>query len=153
MAIRASTATSGAGSLTCGSTQSRNFRLGRALGAGEARPGGTVEGVATARAACELAARHGVELPIAAAVADVLAGTLTVEGAMAALIGGDDYGLLLTCPERDADALARLVADETGTTLTRIGTITPPERGRTLILDDGRTAPLDIGSWLHFGGE
>lgn len=34
-----------------------------------------------------------------------------------ALIGGDDYGLLFTCPERDADALARLVADETGTTL------------------------------------
>lgn len=73
-------------SLTCGSTQSRNFRLGQALGAGEARPGGTVEGVATARAACRLAAEHGIELPIAAAVADVLAGTLTVEGAMTALL-------------------------------------------------------------------
>ena len=70
-----------------------------------------------------------------------------------ALIGGDDYGLLLTCPERDADALARLIADETGTTLTRIGTITPPERGRTLVLDDGRKIALDIGSWQHFGGE
>lgn len=73
-------------SLTCGSPQSRNFRLGEALGAGAARPGGTVEGVATARAACQLAAEHGVELPIAAAVADVLEGTLTVEGAMAALL-------------------------------------------------------------------
>ena len=70
-----------------------------------------------------------------------------------ALIGGDDYGLLLTCPERDADALARLVANETGATLTRIGTITPPEKGRTLVLDDGRKIALDIGSWQHFGGE
>lgn len=73
-------------SLTCGSQQSRNFRLGAALGAGAARPGGTVEGVATARAACRLAAERGVELPIAAAVADVLEGTLDVEGAMAALL-------------------------------------------------------------------
>lgn len=73
-------------SLTCGSTQSRNFALGVALGAGEARPGGTVEGVATARAACTLGAARGVELPIAAAVADVLDGTMTIEGAMAALL-------------------------------------------------------------------
>ena len=46
-------------SLTCNSGQSRNFALGRALGAGAARPGGTVEGVATARAACQLGARAG----------------------------------------------------------------------------------------------
>ena len=72
--------------LTCSSTQSRNFALGRALGAGEARPAGTVEGVATARAACQLAAGHRIELPIAAAVADVLDGALTLEGAMAALL-------------------------------------------------------------------
>lgn len=32
-------------SLTCNSMQSRNFALGRALGAGAARPGGTVEGL------------------------------------------------------------------------------------------------------------
>ncbi len=73
-------------SLTCNSMQSRNFALGRALGAGEVRPGGTVEGVATARAACQLGARHGVELPIAAAVADVLDGTATIGGAMEALL-------------------------------------------------------------------
>ena len=73
-------------SLTCNSAQSRNFALGQALGAGAARPGGTVEGVATARAACQLGARAGVELPIAAAVADVLDGALTVEGAMEALL-------------------------------------------------------------------
>jgi glycerol-3-phosphate dehydrogenase (NAD(P)+) len=72
-------------SLTCNSAQSRNFALGRALGAGAARPGGTVEGVATARAACTLGARHGVELPIAAAVADVLDGA-TLASAMDALL-------------------------------------------------------------------
>jgi glycerol-3-phosphate dehydrogenase (NAD(P)+) len=73
-------------SLTCNSAQSRNFALGRALGAGAARPGGTVEGVATARAACQLGARHGIELPIAAAVADVLDGVATVAAAMEALL-------------------------------------------------------------------
>jgi glycerol-3-phosphate dehydrogenase (NAD(P)+) len=90
MGARAETLTglSGLGdlSLTCNSGQSRNFALGRALGAGEARPGGTVEGVATARAACKLAARHGIELPIAAAVADVLEGRMTIAGAMEALL-------------------------------------------------------------------
>jgi glycerol-3-phosphate dehydrogenase (NAD(P)+) len=73
-------------SLTCNSTQSRNFALGRALGSGAARPGGTIEGVATARAACALSARHGVEMPIAAAVADVLDGGQTIDGAMDALL-------------------------------------------------------------------
>ena len=73
-------------SLTCGSIQSRNFAAGCALGAGETRPGGTVEGVATARAACQLGARHGVELPIATAVADVLEGTATLADAMDALL-------------------------------------------------------------------
>jgi glycerol-3-phosphate dehydrogenase (NAD(P)+) len=73
-------------SLTCNSMQSRNFALGRSLGAGETRPGGTVEGVATARAACQLGAARGVELPIAVAVASVLDGSLTVEGAMETLL-------------------------------------------------------------------
>jgi glycerol-3-phosphate dehydrogenase (NAD(P)+) len=73
-------------SLTCNSEKSRNFALGRALGAGETRPGGTVEGVATARAACRLGDRMGVELPIAAAVANVLDGAATVAESMEALL-------------------------------------------------------------------
>ncbi len=73
-------------SLTCNSTQSRNFALGRALGAGAARPGGTVEGAATAGAACALSERLGVEMPIASAVADVLDGALTIDAAMDALL-------------------------------------------------------------------
>jgi glycerol-3-phosphate dehydrogenase (NAD(P)+) len=90
MGARAETLTglSGLGdlSLTCNSGQSRNFALGRAMGAGEPGAGGTVEGVATARAACELGRRHGVDLPIAAAVADVLDGATTLAGAMEALL-------------------------------------------------------------------
>ena len=73
-------------SLTCNSTQSRNFALGRALGSGAAPPSGTVEGVATARAARALSLRHGVEMPIAEAVTDVLDGALTIDGAMDGLL-------------------------------------------------------------------
>ena len=73
-------------SLTCNSTLSRNFATGRALGAGEPRPGGTVEGVATAQAACALGHRHGVEMPIAQAVAAVLDGTLTLGEAIEGLL-------------------------------------------------------------------
>jgi glycerol-3-phosphate dehydrogenase (NAD(P)+) len=72
--------------LSCASALSRNFALGLALGRGRPLPGGTVEGVATARAACELGARRGVDLPIAAAVADALDGRLTVAAAMEALL-------------------------------------------------------------------
>ncbi len=73
-------------SLTCTSPQSRNFAAGRAIGSGAAIPGGTVEGVATARAACQLAFDHGVETPVAAAVADVLDGAMTLNEAMDALL-------------------------------------------------------------------
>jgi len=73
-------------SLSCNSGRSRNYRLGRALGASDARPGGTVEGVATARAACGLAARVQVEMPVAAVVSDVLDDALTVAEAMDALL-------------------------------------------------------------------
>jgi glycerol-3-phosphate dehydrogenase (NAD(P)+) len=42
--------------------------------------------MATARAAVRLAEKHGVEMPIAAAVADVLDGTSTIPQAMEALL-------------------------------------------------------------------
>ncbi len=64
--------------LTCASAQSRNFALGRALGAGAdlARAldasAGIVEGVATAPALLGLAESRGVAMPIAAAIARVL---------------------------------------------------------------------------------
>ncbi len=64
--------------LTCGAGQSRNHALGLALGHGhslEAALAGrrsVVEGVATAAAAAELAARLGIEMPISEAVDAVL---------------------------------------------------------------------------------
>jgi glycerol-3-phosphate dehydrogenase (NAD(P)+) len=73
-------------SLTCNSEKSRNFAAGRALGAGEPVPVGTVEGLATARAACELGRRNGVDMPIAEAVAAVIDGALTLGEAIEELL-------------------------------------------------------------------
>jgi glycerol-3-phosphate dehydrogenase (NAD(P)+) len=64
--------------LTCTSTQSRNYSLGVALGEGRAladilgERNSVAEGVYTASAATALAARIGIEMPIAAAVDAVL---------------------------------------------------------------------------------
>ncbi|KIT15394.1 NAD(P)H-dependent glycerol-3-phosphate dehydrogenase [Jannaschia aquimarina] len=75
--------------LTCASPQSRNFALGLALGRGEPPPDATTEGAATARAALDLAARHDVEMPIAAAVAALVAGEASVKDAIDALLSRD----------------------------------------------------------------
>lgn len=73
--------------LTCTSEQSRNFRFGRALGEGGAfDPSITVEGAATARAATDLAARHGVDMPVMAMVAALVARRTGVAEAMDALL-------------------------------------------------------------------
>jgi glycerol-3-phosphate dehydrogenase (NAD(P)+) len=76
--------------LTCTGPSSRNFSLGLALGRGEALAdilaarSAVTEGVATAPAL--LARARGVDLPICAAVAALLAGRTTVAQAMAALL-------------------------------------------------------------------
>jgi glycerol-3-phosphate dehydrogenase (NAD(P)+) len=73
--------------LTATSPQSRNFRFGLSLGAGQAfDPGVTVEGIATARAATALSARHGIEVPLTATVAALVDGRLTLAEAVAALL-------------------------------------------------------------------
>lgn len=73
--------------LTCTSAQSRNFRYGMALGEGRGFDAGvTVEGAATARAALALAARHGVELPVAAMVVALIDGAASVGSAVDALL-------------------------------------------------------------------
>ena len=64
--------------LTCTDDQSRNRRFGRALAAGKpvdeaiAEIGQVVEGYHAARAVHEVAAKHGVEMPICGYVYDVL---------------------------------------------------------------------------------
>jgi glycerol-3-phosphate dehydrogenase (NAD(P)+) len=70
--------------LTCGSTQSRNMALGMALGQGqtaaEALAGkrSVAEGAATAPVLLEAAQAAAVDMPISAAVADLLAGRAAV---------------------------------------------------------------------------
>jgi glycerol-3-phosphate dehydrogenase (NAD(P)+) len=77
--------------LTCSSPQSRNFSLGVALGQGQSlddvlREGKLAEGAYTAAVLVELAAEHGVEMPISGAVAAVLDGRLSVDAAIEALL-------------------------------------------------------------------
>jgi glycerol-3-phosphate dehydrogenase (NAD(P)+) len=74
--------------LTCSSTQSRNYSFGIALGKGApAKTGGALaEGVFTAPVLLEMADAHGIEMPIASAVVDILAGKASVDAAIEALL-------------------------------------------------------------------
>lgn len=73
--------------LTCTSEQSRNYRYGLSLGRAETfDPDVTVEGAATARSVCDLAAREGLELPITRAVMLLVTGQLQVSQAMDMLL-------------------------------------------------------------------
>ena len=78
--------------LTCSSAQSRNYSVGLALGRGEslsaalAGKRSVAEGVATAPALAALAARLGVETPIADAVARTLAGEADLDAVIAGLL-------------------------------------------------------------------
>jgi glycerol-3-phosphate dehydrogenase (NAD(P)+) len=78
--------------LTCGSPQSRNMSLGRALGQGRTLDeimGGrraVTEGVYTAAAVVRLAREKGIEMPIAEGVNAIVEGRLGVDDAIAALL-------------------------------------------------------------------
>ncbi|MDI1365270.1 MAG: NAD(P)H-dependent glycerol-3-phosphate dehydrogenase, partial [bacterium] len=78
--------------LTCSSPQSRNMSVGLALGGGmtltQALAGklSVAEGVASAPAVRDLAARLGVDMPICQAVAAILAGEAEVDAAIAGLL-------------------------------------------------------------------
>ena len=65
---------------------SRNYAYGAALGAGEPPPAALAEGALTAEPALLRAERAGVELPIARAVADIVAGRTGIESAMKQLL-------------------------------------------------------------------
>jgi glycerol-3-phosphate dehydrogenase (NAD(P)+) len=72
--------------LTCSSPQSRNFSFGVALGKNE-KPGDKLaEGAFTAPVLLEMAHAKKVDMPISAAVAAVLAGKITVDAAIEALL-------------------------------------------------------------------
>jgi glycerol-3-phosphate dehydrogenase (NAD(P)+) len=78
--------------LTCGSPQSRNMSLGRALGQGQkldevlGQRRSVAEGVYTAAAVVRLAGEKGVEMPIASAVDAIVSGALDVDTAIDALL-------------------------------------------------------------------
>jgi glycerol-3-phosphate dehydrogenase (NAD(P)+) len=77
--------------LTCSSPQSRNYSLGLSLGKGmtpaEAEKSVKLaEGAFTASVLSEMAKEFGVDMPITAAVAAVLDGTMSVDDAIASLM-------------------------------------------------------------------
>ena len=73
--------------LTCTSDQSRNYRFGLSIGAGESfDPATTVEGAATARALDAQARADNLDLPIVKAVAGLVEKRLDVTEAMSALL-------------------------------------------------------------------
>lgn len=73
--------------LTCSSAQSRNFSYGLALGRGEQLAGRPLaEGVATAAIAARIARERAIDAPITTAVAQILAGALTIHEAVEALM-------------------------------------------------------------------
>ena len=76
--------------LTCSTPQSRNFSCGVALGKGEkadtAAYGRLAEGIFTAPVLLEMARAKNIEMPISAAVAAVLLGTISVDQAIESLL-------------------------------------------------------------------
>jgi glycerol-3-phosphate dehydrogenase (NAD(P)+) len=78
--------------LTCGSPQSRNMSLGRALGQGQTLQSvldsrrSVAEGVYTAAAVTRIAGERGIDMPISQAVHGIVAGQVTVDQAIAGLL-------------------------------------------------------------------
>jgi glycerol-3-phosphate dehydrogenase (NAD(P)+) len=77
--------------LSCSTAQSRNFSLGLALGRGlpplEAiAESGLAEGVYTASVLNEIARAQDIDMPVAAAISDVLAGDVTIDEAIERLM-------------------------------------------------------------------
>ena len=72
--------------LTCTDAKSRNYSFGRdlATGAHKSKLGKTHEGMANVATLLRLADEAGVDAPLAAAVADLVAGRVDAEGAIAA---------------------------------------------------------------------
>jgi glycerol-3-phosphate dehydrogenase (NAD(P)+) len=73
--------------LTCTSAQSRNFRLGLALGQGTSfDPSVTVEGVATARAVVRLATQLRLDMPVTVMVDALASGRIALNDAIGQLM-------------------------------------------------------------------
>ncbi|WP_324669898.1 thiamine-phosphate kinase [Geochorda subterranea] len=64
--------------------------------------------------------------------------------------GGEDYELLFTARPEAVEALIAAVGRAAGTPVSVIGEILPAERGRWLVLPDGREVALGVRGWSHF---
>ena len=89
-------------------------------------------------------------LPVSPAARDVAA-NLGFDPLLAALHGGEDYELIVTCAAHDADALIEAVRRATGTPLTAVGEITDAP-GLRLVEPGGNERLLDSAGWDHFAG-
>jgi len=74
--------------LTCSNAQSRNYSYGMALGRGDPQHAGgaLAEGIFTAPVLVEMANAKGIDMPIANAVVDILAGRASVDEATETLL-------------------------------------------------------------------
>jgi glycerol-3-phosphate dehydrogenase (NAD(P)+) len=73
--------------LTCTSSQSRNYRFGLALAAGQAcDPSVTVEGSATARAVAALVPKLGFDMPVTTMIAALIDGTISLREGIETLL-------------------------------------------------------------------
>jgi thiamine-monophosphate kinase len=67
-----------------------------------------------------------------------------------ALRGGEDYELLLTVAPARAEELAGRITAETGTPVSIIGEVLPPDQPAELVLPGGEVVPLGGAGWDHF---
>ena len=85
-------------------------------------------------------------IPDAVQLAAQLAGQSALEWA---LFGGEDYQLLFTAPPAAVPRLIKALWIATGTPVTVIGEMLPPEAGLTLQAQDGSIRPLPARGWDH----
>ncbi len=70
-----------------------------------------------------------------------------------ALNGGEDYELCFTAPADKVEQVSQAVAEATGTPVTVVGEILPPQQGLLLASSNGRDIPLQPEGWDHLGGK
>lgn len=88
------------------------------------------------------------QLPLSSALRTIAVAT-SLDPFAWALHGGEDYELLLTVSPSNKLVVTEAVQSATGTTLTAIGTVTPPDAGMKLVWADGHEEDLVGRSWDH----
>ncbi len=92
---------------------------------------------------------NAVALPVSSEVSSV-AGASDADALEWVLSGGEDYELLFTADLKDVPALKKMLMEETGTSCTEIGRITPETGKVWLRLADGKRIMPSQKGWDHF---